>query len=1080
MKIKKLILENINSLYGRWEIDFTSDAFADGLFAIMGPTGSGKTTILDAICLALFAETPRIKGGNEFLASEVVSKGAGSCLADVIFEINGKDYLAHFGFGSYQRSTKTAQKGDLNPGSMIHQISCGKEQTQKNTEAKRKIEELLGMKAEQFYRTVLLAQGKFDAFLSAGSHRAEVLEQITGTEQYTLIARKINEKYKAVQTELDRCEAEQKGYQLLPPETEAAKKTELDELQKTAGEQTVRKNRLDELLKLLDGIAAAEKVQRETAAAEEELVRKQTAFAPDAVRLAAGEKAARVLPAFQAFSETERKVRENSKELGELEKQLPELSRQLEPLEKSVTEANLLVEQRREEQMRLNRLVGEVSALDQKILQAESLLKELQKQRRGQETERENSLSEQQDLLQQLQQLETERKQAESYIAAHPDDNTLEVTKAQWQERLTPLKKMKESLQTRKQELDKAAAALRLTGEKIARQTELAGQKEEELKKAQADLKRKQDAAAAILQGATRESLEQQKACLTRNLLLQKKIQSYEEERKHLVKGKPCPLCGSEIHPYADENQQVLTLNESELEEIDDRLKKLTAAEKAVTKAAAAETEAKVQKTLAENDLEHLRETAGVQQKEHDRLAGLLEQERLQCTQTQDQLKDQLSGRGFQWDGSDRLPEEIDLRIKARRDAGLKLQEFEKDHAKRDAERSNLAARIAEAEKKAEELRKEIGLKEQDLNALKSDRNILFGDKDPQKESRTAAKQLAAAQEEFNRFSQQKSRQEEVIRLQTERKNSLTQTLREQKTEMDGRRQEFTAACSEEQLTPELFEQSLLPAGELQTLTETRARLEEQKKTLAGQRESNETQLKDLRGRLPEGTDRNTVTEKLAELQPRLVEIHQQIGALKKELDDNVKKRQDLGGLQEKIKSLQQKNEMWKQINELAGGADGQNFRRIAQQITLGHLLRAANETLRKMNGRYELLVSDGDDKLAIDVLDHLRGDEIRTSANLSGGERFQVSLALALGLSSMSGEKIHIDSLFLDEGFGTLDPESLEHALSTLSELRRTEGKTIGIISHVKAIGENIPALIEVTPRGGGRSSLSGAGVSR
>ena len=193
-----------------------------------------------------------------------------------------------------------------------------------------------------------------------------------------------------------------------------------------------------------------------------------------------------------------------------------------------------------------------------------------------------------------------------------------------------------------------------------------------------------------------------------------------------------------------------------------------------------------------------------------------------------------------------------------------------------------------------------------------------------------------------------------------------------------------------------------------------------------------------------------------------------------------MKKRQDLGGLQEKIKSLQQKNEMWKQINELAGGADGQNFRRIAQQITLGHLLRAANETLRKMNGRYELLVSDGDDKLAIDVLDHLRGDEIRTSANLSGGERFQVSLALALGLSSMSGEKIHIDSLFLDEGFGTLDPESLEHALSTLSELRRTEGKTIGIISHVKAIGENIPALIEVTPRGGGRSSLSGAGVSR
>ena len=131
------------------------------------------------------------------------------------------------------------------------------------------------------------------------------------------------------------------------------------------------------------------------------------------------------------------------------------------------------------------------------------------------------------------------------------------------------------------------------------------------------------------------------------------------------------------------------------------------------------------------------------------------------------------------------------------------------------------------------------------------------------------------------------------------------------------------------------------------------------------------------------------------------------------------------------------------------------------------------------MNGRYELLVSDSDGMLGIDVLDHLRGDEIRTSANLSGGERFQVSLALALGLSSMSGEKIHIDSLFLDEGFGTLDPDSLENALRTLADLRRTEGKIIGIISHVKAIGESIPALIEVIPQGGGRSRLSGAGVS-
>ena len=139
-----------------------------------------------------------------------------------------------------------------------------------------------------------------------------------------------------------------------------------------------------------------------------------------------------------------------------------------------------------------------------------------------------------------------------------------------------------------------------------------------------------------------------------------------------------------------------------------------------------------------------------------------------------------------------------------------------------------------------------------------------------------------------------------------------------------------------------------------------------------------------------------------------------------------------------------------------------------------------ANEILRRMNDRYELIRSnDKDNFLDIDVIDHFQGDGIRTCSNLSGGERFQVSLALARGLSSMAGEKIRVDSLFLDEGFDTLDPESLEMALNTLSSLRQQEGKTIGIISHIQNIGENIPALIEVIPGNGGRSRLQGAGIS-
>ena len=132
------------------------------------------------------------------------------------------------------------------------------------------------------------------------------------------------------------------------------------------------------------------------------------------------------------------------------------------------------------------------------------------------------------------------------------------------------------------------------------------------------------------------------------------------------------------------------------------------------------------------------------------------------------------------------------------------------------------------------------------------------------------------------------------------------------------------------------------------------------------------------------------------------------------------------------------------------------------------------------MNGRYELIRRDSEkNPLEIDVIDHWQGDDIRPCENLSGGERFQVSLSLALGLSSMAGEKIRVDSLFLDEGFGTLDPDSLDLALQTLAALQQNENKIIGIISHVAAVKENIPAVIEVTPCGGGRSRLSGAGIS-
>lgn len=137
-----------------------------------------------------------------------------------------------------------------------------------------------------------------------------------------------------------------------------------------------------------------------------------------------------------------------------------------------------------------------------------------------------------------------------------------------------------------------------------------------------------------------------------------------------------------------------------------------------------------------------------------------------------------------------------------------------------------------------------------------------------------------------------------------------------------------------------------------------------------------------------------------------------------------------------------------------------------------------ANRQLEKMTDRY-LLIRDDEQPLELNVVDNYQAGEIRSTKNLSGGESFIVSLTLALGLSQMASRKVRVDSLFLDEGFGTLDQESLDTALETLGSLQQ-DGKLIGVISHVPALKERISTQIMVTPQSGGRSQISGPGCGK
>ncbi|MGL5006819.1 MAG: AAA family ATPase [Plesiomonas sp.] len=212
-------------------------------------------------------------------------------------------------------------------------------------------------------------------------------------------------------------------------------------------------------------------------------------------------------------------------------------------------------------------------------------------------------------------------------------------------------------------------------------------------------------------------------------------------------------------------------------------------------------------------------------------------------------------------------------------------------------------------------------------------------------------------------------------------------------------------------------------------------------------------------------------TTLFSHVQQQLQQYRDQLFTLKTTLHQDKEARERAGDLQQRIIEQQVKTERWLQLNELIGSASGNKFRTFAQGLTLEHLLLAANEHLHALAPRYELMQVP-DSTLSLQVIDHDMGDEVRAVESLSGGETFLFSLALALALASLCADTRRLGTLFIDEGFGTLDPDSLEQALSCLDALQ-AEGRQIGVISHVTTLVERIGTRIAVESIGGGCSQI-------
>ncbi len=245
---------------------------------------------------------------------------------------------------------------------------------------------------------------------------------------------------------------------------------------------------------------------------------------------------------------------------------------------------------------------------------------------------------------------------------------------------------------------------------------------------------------------------------------------------------------------------------------------------------------------------------------------------------------------------------------------------------------------------------------------------------------------------------------------------------------------------------------------QIEQLQQELTRREAEIKRLQKERQA---ERKELEKQLDGAPDRAAITGKLEAIQGAYDEAQQVQGRVQERLANDAAQRKMAGALTKEIDEKRAEYERWAKLNEIIGSADGKKFRAFAQGLTLEKLSHLANHHLQALNGRYLIRKRVGEE-LELDIVDTFQANNTRSMRTLSGGERFLVSLALALGLSDLAGRQVQISSLFIDEGFGTLDENSLDLAISTLENLQST-GKTIGVISHVPALKERIGVRIQV-----------------
>lgn len=1130
MKFLQLEILNLASLdkQGGEVINFEEGALGEStIFSIVGPTGSGKSTLLDAICLALYNRAPRYprKKGDKNQNIEIFGE-ADANENNRLAPTDSRNILTRGKKEGYSKLTFLANNGSIyraewhvrfqrvryeNAKTSLYKITRNGEQLTEEIADWNEMPNIIGLDYDQFLRTVLIAQGSFANFLTAKENeRYELLEKLIGCEEtYTNIATEIK---KAKDQAVD-------AYNQMAASVEAVKQNllnneELAQLQEEITLLEKAEKELDSQLKAisenLQWYEENDKQTKQTAIYQADMEQATNAIKDIQAQIIRLQLHDEVQPAVNLLQEVERQIQSiHNQEEEILKSEAAIKSKEVGITESEHTLSYLkeVVNKAQEQLEKAMPVIAEARALKTKM---EAAMPNLKEKKEALELAQKENLTAQRDVeenARNIQKWEAETEKANLALKTSKEEIAKqkqvlhEATQAAEQAWETEKSKTAgqniEELQSHKSAAEKKLQDV-LQAIKVAAHLDTATtekQKNEERIQFLGERNAKIDEALGKL---TIEALTQETLTL-RNAYTLMVSEKWEIHRANLTEGKPCPLCGSTTHPYHTDNRQ--------FEEATTELSQLLKAKEDLLK----------QQQKQEKDLsgERKQNDGEVQtlQKQQEKLSGeiatyeeewkALIAQYPKIPKAEAELKALLpiyEDKAKEATGKlslfNKIQKEIE-RLTQLKDKAVKdevayeskastilnnAQESTSICATKLAEHKALTTNLISQEKnKKEAYEKAL----QAWNNTKKEmeewqaqyQQILNGE-----EPDAAEQRLTAAKDEATKAADDQN--ENINKLKAELANSkgshqtmlsqnktMKENLQEKEKELNLWIEEYNKQLAEKSIEPNLIDRNTIREmlHSAEDWNAIRREKDEKEKAVASTTALYQSAEKAHQQHLEHQPAQTR--DALLAIQQEYQERSQrnELIAANARMQNHQEAVKQLGDKAEALQLVTQEKDDWTAITD-AIGADGKTLRKIAQCYTLSFLITHANQEIRKFNSRYEL--QQVKHSLGIRVIDHDRADDIRDTTSLSGGETFIVSLGLALGLSALSSRNISFENLFIDEGFGTLDPDTLATVIDSLAMLQSSQGKKVGVISHTDTMSERITTQIRIIKNGNSGSS--------